>query len=189
MALYDFKTTIYLGWGHSGGVYNTGTGQIDLSDEDVDLLVRLIKENRTGDYRKLKLSRRYPKLYNKLRRKYRKLAIETERHHWLIDGLSEGEYEYDEEALMEYCLQNCGFTLSEDYYDCDGELNEEYLDDAIDEFQLWFRHYLRGLNNKDADYLLCEVGGIEMHFDEVDFCNDYSTELPEAITKLAGLTK
>ena len=56
MALYDFETTIYLGWGHSGGVSNTGTGQIELSDEDVDLLIRLIKENHTGDFRKLKLS-------------------------------------------------------------------------------------------------------------------------------------
>ena len=90
---------------------------------------------------------------------------------------------------MEYCLKNCGFTLSEDYYDCDGELSEEYLDDALDEFRLWFSHYARGLNNKDADHLLCEVGGIEIHYDEADFCNDYSTELPEAIIKLAGLTK
>ncbi len=194
MALYDFETTVYLGWGHSGEVSNTGTGQIDLSDEDVDLLVSLIKENRTSDFRKLKLSRRYPKLYNKLRRKYRKLAIETERHHWLIDGLDEGEYEYDEDSLMEYCMENCGFTLSEDYYDYEDEEDDEAVQEenhefALDEFRMWFSDYVRGLNHKDADYLLCEVGGIEMEFDEVDFCNNYSTELPEAITKLAGLTK
>ena len=194
MALYDFETTVYLGWGHSGEVSTTGTGQIELSDEDVELLVRLMKENRTSEYSKLKLSRRYPKLYNRLRRKYRKLAFETERHHWLIEGLDEGECDYDEENLMEYCLMNGEFTLPDYYYDYEDEtddekIKEEYLEQALEEFRSWFSDYVKWLDPKDADYILCEVGGVELDFHEYEFCSAYSTELPEAITKLAGLKK
>ena len=66
MALYEFQTSVYLGWSHSGEVVTTGEGTINLSGEEVGILISQMKVLRSKDYRKLKLSRRYPKLYNEI---------------------------------------------------------------------------------------------------------------------------
>lgn len=187
MALYRFKTSVYLGWSHSGGVSTSG-----VSDKDVDILVGRIKEFGSHDYKELKLSRTHPNLYNKLRRTYRKLAYETEELYWLINGLEEGYYEYDDMELMKYCAKNCGFDLFEyDEYDDDSSEDEEYDDEeqyllVLEQFRPWLRGYVETLNYKEAIHFFHDIMEVDMDFDESYFSNSYSTILPQKIIDIAS---
>lgn len=187
MALYEFNTTIYLGWSHSGEVSSTGKGTVNLSDEEVAILVSQMKEYGSQDYRELKLSSKYPNLYNKLRRTYRKVAYETEELYWLIDGLDVGEYEYDEIELMKYCAENCGFDQFEcDEYDddFDGDEEETY-ESAFEAFCPWLKEYVKTLKYEEAIHFFHDIMKVEMEFDDSYFSNSYSTILPKEITDLA----
>lgn len=186
MALYEFKTNVYLGWSHSGEVVTTGEGTINLTDEEVGILVSKMKELGSNDYRKLKLSSNYPNLYNKLRRNYRKVAYETEELYWLINGLEEGYYEYDEIELVKYCIENCGLDPYEldKYYD-ESEDEEERYELVLAKFGPWLTNYVKTLHYKDAIEFFYGIMEVEMEFDESYFCNSYSTILPQKIVEMA----
>ena len=187
MALYEFQTSVYLGWSHSGEVVTTGEGTINLSDEEVGILISQMKVLRSKDYRKLKLSRRYPKLYNKLRRNYRKVAYETEELYWLINGLEEGYYEYDEIELVKYCIESCGLDPYElyEYYD-ESEDEEERYELVLAKFGPWLTNYVKTLHYKEAIEFFYGIMEVQMDFDESYFSNSYSTILPQKIIEMAS---
>ena len=83
MALYSIGSEQCLGMSHHGAVTVNGESAVELSDEEVDILVKLIKEKGTTDVEDLDLENLYPDIYEKLADSYRDMVYIAEELHWL----------------------------------------------------------------------------------------------------------
>lgn len=79
MAFYRIENELDLGMSHSGAVVIDGESTVELTDEDVEILVNLIREKHSTNVRKLGIEAMYPELYEKLDDAYRQLAYDTRR--------------------------------------------------------------------------------------------------------------
>ena len=195
MALYSIESEQCLGMAHFGGAVTVnGESAVELTDEEVDILVKLIKENDTTDVEDLDLENLYPAIYEKLRDAYYKMAYDAEEMHWLREGYDNGYFEYDEEKLMNYCERELDFKFEYDikkYYLDDPEDLEEGEEPDIDEDQIeedkyeafseWLDDYVNGLPDKEAKSFFYEHMNADLDMDNVE----YSVEIPAAIIKKA----
>ena len=103
MATYEFEVDICLGFSHSGGVYNSGYGEVELSDEEVDQLVALMKGKDTSDVGEMDLEKELPEIYKKLDAAYRDAAYDAEEEHWLEEGYYHLEcHNYEDSVMIDY---------------------------------------------------------------------------------------
>ena len=195
MALYSIESEQCLGMAHFGGAVTVnGESAVGLTDEEVDILVKLIKENDTTDVEELDLEKLYPAIYEKLRDAYYKMAYDAEEMHWLREGYDNGYFEYDEEKLMNYCERELDFKFVYDikkYYLDDPEDLEEGEEPDIDEDQIeedkyeafseWLDDYVNGLPDKEAKSFFYNHMNADLDMDNVK----YSVEIPAAIIKKA----
>jgi len=195
MALYSIESEQCLGMAHFGGAVTVnGESAVELTDEEVDILVKLIKENDTTDVEELDLEKLYPAIYEKLRDAYYKMAYDAEEMHWLREGYDNGYFEYDEEKLMNYCERELDFKFEYDikkYYLDDPEDLEEGEEPDIDEDQIeedkyeafseWLDDYVNGLPDKEAKSFFYNHMNADLDMDNVE----YSVEIPAAIIKKA----
>ena len=185
MAQYSIECEQFLGISHSGSVTVDGESTVDLTDEEVDVLVSLIREKSTTDVDELGIEESHPDLYEKLRQAYYQMAYDAEESHWLWEGYENGYFEYDTDELMEYCKQNCGFEFEydkDDYLDEDGELDEDSLADAESEaFTDWLDDYIYGLDDEEARNFMYNHMNADLDLDGVD----YKVEIPAAIIEKA----
>ena len=72
---------------HTGEVTVDGESAVELSDEEVDILVRLIRENKTTDVEELDLENLYPVIYDKLDTACYDMEYNAEEMHWLMERL------------------------------------------------------------------------------------------------------
>ena len=100
MALYSIESEQCLGMSHHGAVTVDGESAVELSDEEVDILVKLIKEKGSTDIGDLDLEDLYPDIYKKLDEAYYQMAYDAEEMHWLWEGYYNGYYEYDDDELL-----------------------------------------------------------------------------------------
>ena len=195
MALYSIESEQCLGMAHFGGAVTVnGESAVELTDEEVDILVKLIKENDTTDVEDLNLENLYPAIYEKLRDAYYKMAYDAEEMHWLREGYDNGYFEYDEEKLMNYCERELDFKFEYDikkYYLDDPEDLEEGEEPDIDEdrieedkyeaFSEWLNDYVNELPDKEAKSFFYNHMNADLDMDNVE----YSVEIPAAIIKKA----
>ena len=186
MALYSIESEQCLGMSHHGAVTVNGESAVELSDEEVDILVKLIKEKGSTDVEELDLENLYPDIYEKLDDAYRNMAYNAEEMHWLWEGYNNGYYEYDVEELKEYCKANCGFTFEynkeENGYAEDEEVNEEEVEDAEnDAFSEWLNDYVSGLDDDEARDFFYEHMDADLNMDDVE----YTVGIPKAIINKA----
>ena len=185
MAEYKIECEQFLGFSHSGSVTTSGESTIELSDEEVATLVRLIREKGTTEIDELDLETSHPELYAKLDEAYHDMARHAEYMHWLWEGFDNGYYEYDEEELMDYCERECGFSfefIEEDYLDENGEIDEEskeYAKSAA--FHDWLDDYVRSLSDDDAAAFMTEHMDAGVDVEDVE----YTVNIPEDIVKMA----
>ena len=126
MALYSIESEQCLGMAHFGGAVTVnGESAVELSDDEVNILVQLIKEMDTTDVDELDIATSHPALYEKLDDAYRQMAYDAEELHWLWEGYHNGYFEYDTDKLMSYCERELGFKFEYDEKDY-------YLDDPED---------------------------------------------------------
>ena len=193
MALYSIESEQFLGMSHTGEVTVNGESAVELSDEEVDILVKLIKENNSTDVEELDLENLYPDIYSKLDEAYHDMAYNAEEIHWLREGYDNHYFEYDEDELMDYCEKNLGFSFEfkpEEYFDEDEledykESPDSYEDEIYEEknrvFSEWLDDYVESLSGEEAHSFFYE------HMDpEIDVNNvSYTVEIPAAIIKKA----
>jgi hypothetical protein len=179
---------------HHGAVTVNGESAVELSDEEVDILVKLIKEKGTIDVEELDLENLYPDIYEKLDDAYRNMAYNAEEMHWLWEGYNNGYYEYDTVELMNYCERELGFKFEydeKDYYLDDPEDLEEGEEPDIDEDQIeedkndafseWLDDYISGLDDDEARDFFYEHMDADLNMDDVE----YTVEIPQAIINKA----
>ena len=112
MPIFSIECEQSLGMTHFGGeVTAEGESTVDLTDEEVKLLVDLIREKDSTDVEELELEEKYPKLYGKLDDAYRDMAYRAEEMHWLWEGYNNGYFEYDTEELMDYCEKELDYAV------------------------------------------------------------------------------
>jgi hypothetical protein len=194
MALYSIESEQCLGMSHHGAVTVNGESAVELSDEEVDILVKLIKEQGTTDVEELDLENLYPDIYEKLDDAYRNMAYNAEEMHWLWEGYNNGYFEYDSEELMNYCERELGFKFEydeKDYYLDDPEDLEEGEEPDIDEDQIeedksdafseWLDDYVSGLDDDEARDFFYEHMDADLNMDDVE----YTVEIPQAIINKA----
>lgn len=193
MALYSIESEQCLGMSHHGAVTVNGESAVELSDEEVDILVKLIKEKGTTDVEELDLENLYPDIYEKLDDAYRDMAYNAEEMHWLWEGYNNGYYEYDVYELMDYCEKNLGFSYEfkpEEYFDEDDleyyKEDPESYEDEIEEtkseaFSEWLDDYVSGLDDDEARDFFYEHMDADLNMDDVE----YTVEIPQAIINKA----
>lgn len=186
MALYSIESEQCLGISHSGAVTVNGESAVELSDEEVDILVKLIKEKGTTDVEELDLENLHPAIYSKLDDAYHSMAYEAEEMHWLWEGYYGSYFEYDEDKLKEYCKANCGFSYvfnkEENGYDEDEEVDEYEIEDAENEaFSEWLDEYVKGLSDDEARDFFYNHMDADLDMDNVE----YTVEIPQAIINKA----
>ena len=153
MAEYTIECDICLGLTHWGAVETSGKGTIELSDEEVNTLVDLVRKKQSTNPDELGLEESHPDLYEKLDDAYSELYYQTEETYWLKEGI--GHYEYDLDELQEYCAENCGYNEEEDDFD-------SWLDDYIDSLPYdelcdFFYNHLNADVDMDASDVKYEV--------------------------------
>lgn len=185
MAFYRIENELDLGMSHSGAVVIDGESTVELTDEDVEILVNLIREKHSINVRKLGINAMYPELYEKLDDAYRQLAYDTEATHWLWHGYYNGYYRYDSYDLKCYCKANCGFHFEydeSDFVDDDDIFDDELFENAEDKaFEDWLDDYVHSLSDKEARDFFYSHMNAELDLDYVD----YTVEIPEEIIKMA----
>ena len=190
MALYSIESEQCLGMSHHGAVTVNGESAVELSDEEVDILVKLIQEKGSTDVGDLDLKTLHPDIYKKLDEAYSDMAYRAEEIHWLWEGYNNGYYEYDTDELMNYCESELGFEFEydvKDYYLDDPEDLEEGEEPEIDEdmleedksdaFSEWLDGYLSDLSDDEARDFFYEHMDADLNMDGVE----YTVGIPEAI--------
>lgn len=193
MALYSIESEQFLGISHSGAVTVNGESAVELSDEEVDILVKLIRENDTTDVEELGIEESHPQLYEKLDDAYRSMAYDAEELHWLWEGYESSYFEYDADQLMDYCEKNLGFSFDfkpEEFFDED-ELEDykedpETFEDQIDEaksdaFYEWLDDYVHSLSDDDVKDFFYQRMNADLELDNVS----YTVEIPAGVVKKA----
>ena len=189
MSLYSIESEKVSEMTHTGEVTVGGERAVELSDEEVDILVKLIKEKGSTDVRILDLENLCPAIYEKLDHAYRDMAYKAEEIRRLWDGYYNGCYEYDFFELMDYCEKNLGFTFfvnPEDYFDDDYKENPEPYEEIIDEakseaFFDWLNDYVEDLSDDEARDFFYTHMHAKVDLDHVD----YTVGIPQAVINKA----
>lgn len=194
MALYSIESEKFLGISHSGTMTVEGESAVELSDEEVDIIVQLIKEKDTTDVDELGIEETHPDLYRKLDDAYYDMARRAEEIQWVWDAYRNHYLEYDTDELMDYCTKHCGFKFEydpADYYLDDPEnleegvqpeIDEDYLhDNMCDAFDDWLDEYLHSLSTDEALAFFGEHMNADPWLDNID----YDIHIPKAIINKA----
>ena len=194
MALYSIESEQCLGMSHHGAVTVNRESAVELSDEEVDILVKLIKEKNSTDIGDLDLEDLYPEIYKKLDEAYYKMAYDAEEMHWLWEGYYNGYYEYDDDELMAYCEKELGFSFEfdpEEYFDSESDIEDykedpESYEDEINDlkyeaFSDWLSDYVDGLSDDEARDFFYDHMGADLNMDGVE----YTVGIPQAIINKA----
>lgn len=186
MAKYYIEDESFLGCSHYGDVTVDSEGYVELSKKEVATLVSLIREKGTTDVKELNLEELYPKIYEKLHDAYYSIASDAVEIHWLWEGYCNHYFEYDDDELLAYCKEHCGFKFEyneEDYME-DGVLDEDAIHDNQEfAFKDWLDDYLSTLSDDELrDFFYNHMNaGLDMY--DVDV--PYTVRIPEEIIRLA----
>ena len=194
MALYSIESEQCLGMSHCGAVTVNGESAVELSDEEVNILVKLIKEKESTDIGDLDLEDLHPDIYKKLDEAYHKMAYDAEEMHWLWEGYYNGYYEYDDDELMAYCEKELDFSFEfkpEEYFDSESDIEDykedpESYEDEINDlkyeaFSDWLSDYVDGLSDDEARDFFYDHMGADLNMDGVE----YTVGIPQAIINKA----
>lgn len=185
MALFKIVNESFLGASHCGDVTAEGAGTVELNDQEVETLVRLIREKKTTDVKEMNLPDLYPDLHEKLSDAYYQIAFAAVELHWLWHGYESGYFEYDKEELMNYCKEKCGFTFEyeeSDYQDDEGDFDDDAFNEAESKaFNKWIDDYVYSLSDNEVRNFFFDHMNADLEMQDVD----YKVEIPEEIVQLA----
>lgn len=176
---------------HSGGVFGNAKGEVELSDEEVAILVRLMQEKKTSDVELLNLEESEPEIYNKLYDACDTMCEEAAFNEAWLEAYWSAWYgadmgdtvEYDIDKMMYYCEDHCGFS-----YDGD-EADEDYDEKKAEAFEKWLDYYLH--TTPSADVLTFFEQNMELLIDDCDFVDpsvveyDVTVVIPQSIIATA----
>lgn len=189
MPTFSIYSETVLGISHSGVEATAGEGTVELTDEEVQQIIDLIRENGgETDVEKLKLQEKYPDIYSALDEAYYELARHAEYIHWVNEGYDNGWYELSTDEIIERC-EGFGFKFEynpKDYLldEEEDEIDEDALEEAkSDALYKWVDEYRSELNDYDQALFLAEAFDLEPN--DYAFNMDYAVEIPDEIIAMA----
>ena len=190
MPTFSIDTDSHFGTAYSGDVTINGTGEVKLTDKEVQLLINLIRENGgETDVEELQLQEKYPDIYSILDDAYRKLASQIAFIRWINEEYDNGWYELSDEEIAENC-NAFGFEFdydSDEFLDKDGNLDDDTFEKALsDALSKWIKEYRSKLNDYDDALFLAEVFHLETDNYYDHFVIDYSVKIPDEIIAMAN---
>ena len=159
MPTFKIETEQSLGFTHCCEVTTGGSGEVEMTDEEVRQLIDLIRENDgETDVETLGLKEKYPDLYEKLDDAYRDVAIDALWRFLVIDGYENHYYE-EPEGVIETAERDYGFKFEYDENDFipegETEMDEDEFNEARSEaFYDWVDEYRQTLNENDEAMVL-----------------------------------
>lgn len=186
MPTFIINTEQSLGFTHYGEVTVEGSGEVELTDEEVLLLIDLIRNNDgETDVEELDLQEKYPDLYEKLDDAYRDVAIDALWRFLVIDGYENHYYE-EPDDMIETAEREYGFKFEYDENDFipEGETEideDEFYEARSEAFYDWVDEYRQTLDEADEAMFLDTLFHMELNLDFYD----YEVEIPEEIIKIA----
>lgn len=191
MGYYNIECNVFLGVAHTGAVECGGEGVVELDDNEVNVLVDLIRKKGTTDVEALALIESNPEIYDKLHDAYYRLAFAEVEKQMLWDGYYSGVFEYDKDDLIERCRQECGFDFDfvyeeDDFLDSEGNVDEDWVEEARQEaeneaFDEWLDEYITSLSDDEAVSFFYNYMNADFEMDELDVV----VQIPEAIISMA----
>lgn len=170
MADYEIKFNKQNGWSYEKEEIPVESDYVELSDEEVNILVNLMKQKNTYNVKELNIEESHPDIYNKLKEACKSIAFNVA----LAEAARDAHY-YDEEdefldKLQEYC---------ESEYD---------YDESQEDFRRWLYLLLQSWSSNQ----ICELydkAGIELCWEIIDYygieTNDYEVTIPQSIVAMA----
>ncbi len=191
MRLYSIESNLVLDKTNKGEATASGEHFVELSDEEVAVLVGLIKEKGTTNVDRLELQESHPGTYDTLEEAYRNMAYDEVETEMLWDGYCSGYFEYNDYELKDYCKEHCGFKFeyNDEDYDFD-EDEEEYKQECIEEDETeyfkeeWLPKYLQSLSANEANAFFYNHMNACVDIDDLD----YTVNIPQAIINMASNT-
>lgn len=182
MAKYGISAESFLGdYCYGESEYVDADGTVELSDDDVQKLVDLIRENGgETDVKALNLECLYPDIYNTLADAYREICCEAQRHYWIEKNFEDRDAaepadlmeRLENEGLFQY-EADLDAIREENGLDADEEPDEDTLEEAkTDAFHEWLDEYLCDLSFDEkieffSDYYDWYIPG-DVNIDESD---------------------
>lgn len=194
MKEFIIRTEEFLGCHCNGcGEYAEGEGMVNLTEEQVQQLVDLIKANGgSTDVAAIGLGEKLPEVYAALDEAYREVALQANYAHWILEGFENGWIEQPEglmDQLIEEGVFESGLDLDELRSDLgldeDEEIDEEDLEEARkDEFNTWLYNHTLLMSSEEL------VQFVEDYFGDAIFDWDpseveYEVKIPEEVVELS----
>lgn len=198
MAEFDITTEICLGYHCCGsGEYTEGVGTIELSDEQVNQLVSIIKANDgETDIKTLGLKEKHPDIYEALDEAFSEMTREAEYRYWVLNGYDNGYYEEPDDFVESF--ENEGLFKYEPDLDAlreelgleeDEEIDEDDLEDAKREaFDEWLEGYVNSLDEDEKVAFIIDHYGSSV-VDTDGLGEDYEIAIPQEIVDMAAMEK
>ena len=186
MPIFSIDEDVCMGVSHVGGITEPGEGYVELTDEEVNKLVTLMKSKNSHDVKELELKTLYPEIFEKLDSAYYEMAANAEEEHWLNWGYYNSEcHNFEPADMIEFLISKGTWHFEqdeEDFLDENGEPDEdafieaqnEYMYEAMDEY------YCSVSGDESKDFLRNIVGiDVDLSFIE------YEVKIPEEIIDMA----
>ena len=127
MAEYEIKFNRYNGWSQDNGNIPVESAFVELSDEEVQILVDLMSQEETDDVLELNLEELYPDIFDKLSEACDSIANDIA----LAEAIREAHYYDEEDTFLDKLQDHCEME-----YDYDESLGDfrRWLDELI---KLW----------------------------------------------------
>ena len=186
MAEYAFRCERFDGYSHSGAVTSEVRGTVELSDEDVATLVKLMRESGTSDIDELNLEETEPRIYNIIYEACSDACFNSAQIDALLDCYYNSVFDCDKDAFIDFCF-SLGFQLKrdrEEFLDSDGNFCRYMMTDFEDfEFRHWLEDYVKSMSLDEAEKFFKDYVNGELEEYETDF--DISVVIPQAIIDMA----
>jgi hypothetical protein len=186
MAQYSFTCERYDGYSHTEAMTSRVKGTVELADEDVATLVKLMRENGTSDVDELGLEETEPRMYNILYEACSDACFASAQIDALLECYYDGVFDCDKGAFIEFCF-SLGFKLKrdmEEYQDSDGNFLWYKMTDFEDfEFRHWLEKYVKSMSLYEAEKFFKDYVNGELEEYETDY--DISIVIPQAIIDMA----
>lgn len=176
MKKYKVEVEIELGMSHCGGVWVDGESIVELTDEEVDQLVDLIREHGTSDVDEMELETINPQLYEKLDWASHDAIWLPYQLHWLEEAFYDSEC-FNSDDLFDKAESEFGFNpddYDEDKFDCPEAAFRNHLEELVN-----------GMDDEERFKFYTEKLGIE-YDPEVD---GYYVAIPQEIIDKANATE
>ena len=150
MAQYKIEFNRYDGWSEQDGEIPVESAFVELSDDEVQALVDIMKKEGTHDVAELDLEELYPDVYEKLAETCDSIAWDIA----VAEAIREVHY-YDEEdtfldKLQEYCEMEYGY------------------DESQGDFRRWLSNYIASWSCKELESLY-ESAEIDLFWDIISY--------------------